>query len=209
MIAKFLSMLAKVIWIKELGLLNGVVLIVSIYVHEYGHYFMADALKLKPKHPRFIPFLGAYVMYDETYDNKKLFKVAVSGPLLGGVLGVISFYINLIYPNDLFYQLALYSLLLNLINLIPFSILDGAHIIEALQFNKLYLLFSIILVILAIYTEIYMMIVLGVLGFIKYIYTGSIKDKLKPMNEDDKSFGIFVYFGLIVVLGIHLYFLLN
>ena len=56
-----LSLLAKYLWIKKLGILNGIALILSIYVHEYGHYFIADELKLKPKHPRFIPFVGAYV----------------------------------------------------------------------------------------------------------------------------------------------------
>lgn len=68
MIAKLISLIAKFIWIKELGVLNGIALIVSIYVHEFGHYFMADELKLKPKYPRFIPFLGAYVKYNVTFD---------------------------------------------------------------------------------------------------------------------------------------------
>jgi len=69
-IAKALSLIAKYLWIKELGPLNGLALIISIYIHEYGHYFMAKNLGLKPKHPRFIPYFGAYVRHEETFDQK-------------------------------------------------------------------------------------------------------------------------------------------
>lgn len=208
MIAKLLSLLAKILWIKELGLLNGVVLIVSIYVHEYGHYFIADKLGLKPKHPRFIPFLGAYVKHNETFNQKEQYKVAIMGPLLGGLLGIISFYIFLIFNIKFFHQLALFSLILNLGNLIPFAILDGGHIVKNLGFNKFQLLVTLMIIIFSIATKKYFFTILGVLGLLSYLYTNSIKDKLQPMNGKDKNFGIFVYLGLIIVLGIHTYFIL-
>ena len=209
MIAKLLSLLAKILWIEKLGWMNGIALILSIYVHEYGHFFMADELKLKPKLPRFIPFLGAYVKYDETFDSKKQFKIAFSGPLLGGILGIVSFYIYLVFDSNFFHQIALFSLILNLVNLIPFAILDGGHIVKSLGLNKFHLLVTLASVIIAIVVKKYIIIVIGALGFINYICTISIKDKLKPMNKEDKNFGIFIYIGLIVILGIHTYFILK
>lgn len=209
MIAKLLSLLAKILWVEELGVLNGLALILSIYAHEYGHYFMADELKLKPKHPRFIPFLGAYVKSEITYDKKKLFKIAISGPLLGSILGILSFYISLVFESDFFHQVALISLILNLSNLIPFAILDGGHIVKSLGFNKLQLFVTIITILIAILIEKYIIVIIGVLGLLNYFYNVSIKDKLNPMNKEDNNFGIFIYIGLIIILGIHTYFILK
>jgi Zn-dependent protease len=166
---------------------------------------MADELKLKPKHPKFLPFLGAYVEHKETFDNKKLFKVAFCGPLLGGLLGIISFYIDLIFKSTFFHQIALYSLILNFANLIPYAILDGGHIVQSLQLNKLNLLTTLVLIIIAIVSKKYIIIIIGLLGLINYLYISSIKDKKRPMNKEDREFGAFLYIGLILILGIHSY----
>jgi hypothetical protein len=48
-----------------------------------------------------------------------------------------------------------------------------------------------------------------VLGLLNYLYTNSIKDKLKPMNKEDRDLGIFVYIALTIILGIHTYFILK
>lgn len=209
MIEKLLSLLAKILWIKELGLLNGIALIVSIYVHEYGHYFIADELKLEPKYPRFIPFVGAYVKHNETFDNKNLFKIAILGPLLGGMLGIISFYIDLLFDSNFFHQIAVFSLILNLVNLVPFAILDGGHILKSLGFNKFQLLVTLSITAFALFTKKYILILLGAIGVLNYFYTNSIKYQLKPMNKEDKDFGLFIYTGLIILLGIHTYFIIK
>ena len=209
MIAKLISLLAKILWIKELGFLNGLALIISLYVHEYGHFIMADELGLKPKHPRFIPFLGAYVKHNETFNKKEQYKIAIMGPLLGGILGIISFYIYLLFGGKFFYQLALISLILNLANLIPFAILDGGHIVKALNFNRFQLFVTIIIIIISIFKKKYFILIISILGLLSFIYTNSIKDKLKPMNKDDRDFGNFIYISLILLLGIHTYFIIK
>lgn len=209
MIAKLLSLLAQILWIKQLGLLTGIALILSIYVHEYGHYLMADKLNLKPKHPRFIPFLGAYVKFNETFNNKALFKVAISGPLIGGALGVLSFYIAFIFNSDFFHQVALFSIVFNLINLIPFPILDGGHIVKTLEFKKFQLFITIIIILITLVVRKYYMIILVVLGILNLIYSYSIKEKLIPMNKDEKKIGMIIYISLILILGVHTYFLLK
>ncbi len=207
MITKILSLLAKILWIKQLGMLNGIALIISIYVHEYGHYFIADELKLKPKHPRFIPFLGAYVQHNITFDNKQQFKIAIAGPLLGGVFGIICFYISLLFNSNFFQQLAVFSVFLNLLNLIPFSILDGGQIASSLEFHKLRTSITLLLLVLGIYYKRYFLIFLGAIGLLSYFVSDN--DKLKPMNKEDRDFGIFIYISLIIILVIHTYFILK
>jgi Zn-dependent protease len=209
MISELISLLAKALWVEKLGVLAGIALILSIYVHEYGHYFMGDYLGLKPKHPKFIPFVGAYVKRNETFDNKKRFKVAIAGPLLGGAFGVIAYYISLISGSAFFHQVALFSLVLNLANLAPFAILDGGHIAKSLGFNFAQLLITIIIILVAIFVKIYILIIVGILGLLNYLYTDSIKDKLKPMSDEEKKFGIFIYIGLIIILGVHTFLILK
>jgi len=209
MIAKLLSSLAKLLWVNELGVLNGVALILSIYFHELGHYFMADELKMKPRFPRFVPFLGAYVKHDATFDNKKSFKVAISGPIMGGLLGLTCFYLDLIFDSKFIHQVALFSLVINLANLIPYALLDGGHIVRSLGLHTLHLIMTVALIFVALFLEQYILLAFGILGVFSYFYIVSVKDKLVPMGKEDKEFGVFIYLVLIGILGLHTYLILN
>lgn len=209
MIAKLLSSLAKLLWINELGVLNGIAVIVSIYVHEFGHYFMADALKMKPRFPRFVPFLGAYVKHDATFDDKKAFKVAISGPLIGGIFGLTCFYLDLIFDSMFIHQVALFSLVINLANLIPYALLDGGHIVRSLGLYTVHLVMTVVLIVVALFMELYILLIFGVLGVFSYSYIFSVKDKLVPMCKEDKEFGVFVYVVLVGILGIHAFLMLK
>ena len=209
MLSKLLSLIAKYLWIEELGWINGIALILAIYVHEYGHYLMADDLNLKPKHPRFIPFLGAYVKHDFTLNQKKVYKVVFAGPLLGGIFGLISFYIYLLFDYNFIYQFTLYSLLINLTNLIPFSILDGGKISNTVGLKKLNLIITSILIVIAFINESYLIIIIGILGLISYFSGKASKEKLTPMSKKDKRFGAFIWVVLFIILGVHSFLILN
>lgn len=206
-ITKLLSFLAKYLWIEQFGLSKGMALIISIYVHEYGHYFMADELKLKPKVPRFIPFLGAYVKYNNSYNDKMRFKVAFSGPLLGGMFGVFCFYIDYFFHIKFFHYLAIFSILLNLTNLIPFAITDGGHIAKTLGFNEFRLFVTAMIIYYAYVYKTYSIIVIGVIGIISYFVPE--EHKLTPMSKNDKEYGIFLYLVLAAILALHMYFLIK
>ena len=67
----------------------GVVLL--IFIHEMGHFLEATRERLNPSWPVFIPFLGAYVKH--TRGNPwQTTRVAIAGPILGGV-GALAFYV--------------------------------------------------------------------------------------------------------------------
>jgi Zn-dependent protease len=103
----------------------GVILL--IFLHELGHYIEAAREGLSPDWPVFIPFLGAYVKH--TRGNPwQTARVAIAGPILGGVAALACYVVARAQGSDLLFALAYFGFFLNLINLLPFSILDGASV---------------------------------------------------------------------------------
>ena len=84
----------------------------------------------------FIPFLGAYVQY--TRGNPwQTARVALAGPILGGVAALVCYLIGQSQDSDLFLALGYIGFFLNLINLIPVGILDGGAIWRSARFLRL------------------------------------------------------------------------
>lgn len=98
-----------------------------ILVHELGHYLEALREGLHPRLPVFIPLLGAYVQF--TRGNPwQTARVAVAGPILGGVASLVLYVLSLSNGSELLSALAYSGFFLNLINLLPFGILDGGQV---------------------------------------------------------------------------------
>ena len=101
--------------------------IVLIFVHELGHYLEATREGLDPDWPVFIPFLGAYVKH--TRGNPwQTARVALAGPMLGGVAALVCYGWGSAYDSHLLIALGYFGFVLNLINLLPFGILDGGSV---------------------------------------------------------------------------------
>jgi Zn-dependent protease len=101
--------------------------VVLIFVHEFGHYLEATREGLEPDWPVFIPFLGAYVKH--TRGNPwQTTRVAIAGPILGGVGALACFLIGEAQNSNLLIALGYFGFVLNLINLLPVSILDGGSV---------------------------------------------------------------------------------
>src|SRR5215831_7107645 len=89
------------IWGWQFGL--GVVLL--IFFHEMGHCLEAKREGLNPSWPVFIPFLGAYVKY--TRGNPwQTTRVAIAGPILGGVAALACYAVAQADGSNLFLALA-------------------------------------------------------------------------------------------------------
>ena len=111
------------IWGWQFGL--GVVLL--IFFHEMGHWLEAKREGLNPSWPVFIPFLGAYVKY--TRGNPwQTSRVAIAGPILGGVAALACYAVGKSQSSELFIALAYFGFVINLFNLLPVSILDGGAV---------------------------------------------------------------------------------
>jgi Zn-dependent protease len=92
-----------------------------------GHWLEAKREGLKPSWPVFIPFLGAYVKY--TRGNPwQTARVAIAGPILGGVAALACYAVAKSDGSNLFLALAYFGFVINLFNLLPVSILDGGAV---------------------------------------------------------------------------------
>jgi len=101
--------------------------VLLILLHELGHYIEARREGLNPKLPVFIPFLGAYVKYSRG-NPWQTARIALAGPILGGVAALVCYLIGRANGSDLWLALGYTGFFLNLINLIPIGILDGGAI---------------------------------------------------------------------------------
>jgi Zn-dependent protease len=103
----------------------GVVLL--IFLHEMGHWLEAEREGLNPSWPVFIPFLGAYVRH--TRGNPwQTARVAIAGPILGGIAALFCYVLGRANGSELLIALGYFGFVLNLINLLPFGILDGGSV---------------------------------------------------------------------------------
>jgi len=121
------------IWGWKFGL--GFVLL--ILVHELGHYVEARRQGLRPQLPVFIPFLGAYVALRKSrFDPWTDARVSLAGPIAGGFASLGCLVVGELGDSDQLRALAYVGFFLNLINLIPLWILDGAHTLRAWRVLK-------------------------------------------------------------------------
>jgi Zn-dependent protease len=105
----------------------GVGFVLMILVHEMGHFLEARRQGLHPALPVFVPFMGAYVaIRDSAFEPINNTLVALAGPLAGGIAALTAWGLGEAYDSNLLRALAYTGFLLNLINLAPFWILDGA-----------------------------------------------------------------------------------
>jgi Zn-dependent protease len=114
----------------------GVGFVLLILFHELGHYLEAKREGLNPKLPVFVPFLGAYVQYTRGHPWQTV-KVAIAGPILGGLAALACYVAGKARGSDLLLALAHLGFLLNLINLIPVWILDGGAIWRSARWLRL------------------------------------------------------------------------
>jgi Zn-dependent protease len=105
----------------------GVGFVLMILVHELGHFVEARRQGLHPALPVFVPFMGAYVaIKDSFFDPIRNTLVALAGPLAGGLAAVAAWGLGEAYDSNLLRALAYTGFLLNLVNLAPVWIFDGA-----------------------------------------------------------------------------------
>jgi Zn-dependent protease len=112
----------------------GVGFVLLILVHELGHFVEAKRQGLDVSLPRFIPFIGAYVaIRDSRLNPLNNALVALAGPAAGALGSAVCWAIGETQDSNLMLALAYTGFLLNLINLIPVWILDGAAVWNAIK----------------------------------------------------------------------------
>ncbi|MDQ3067641.1 MAG: site-2 protease family protein [Actinomycetota bacterium] len=108
--------------------------VVLLFVHEMGHVLEAKRQGLPVSAPMFIPFLGALITLKRLPDDAwNEAKVAIAGPIIGGLGAAATWGLGVYLDSDLLVALAFTGFFLNLFNLAPISPLDGGRIVAAIH----------------------------------------------------------------------------
>lgn len=122
---------------------TGLALVVlgSIYVHEMGHTWAFHRYGIAVSTPMFVPGFGAFVRgahYPKSLSA--VGDVALSGPVWGGVAGLITLLAGVVFDQAWLSGAAVLIAEINLFNLIPVWQLDGGRASKCLSGTQLVVL---------------------------------------------------------------------
>lgn len=120
----------------------------SVFMHEMGHYLAVRRFGFVANMPMFLPGLGAFVKWrGANVDENIRAQIALAGPLFGLLSGLISYGLFLTTGQGVWLAVAQFAGWINLLNLIPVFIFDGAPAMSALgsQARWAVLLVSVVL----------------------------------------------------------------
>ncbi|MBV9759844.1 MAG: site-2 protease family protein [Acidobacteriaceae bacterium] len=105
----------------------------SVLLHEMGHYLMVRRFGFNAQLPMFLPGFGAYVKWNgANVDPGIRAQISLAGPLFGFFSGLMAYGIFLSTHQTVWLAVAQFAGWINLLNLIPAFIFDGASAMYAL-----------------------------------------------------------------------------
>ncbi|HLK03342.1 MAG TPA: site-2 protease family protein [Candidatus Acidoferrum sp.] len=137
-----------------------------IFIHEMGHYIDIRRRGLPAEMPVFLPGFGAYVKWKAMgVSLRTRAAVSLAGPLAGGLASLGCAILWRVTRNDLWAGLARAGGMLNLLNLIPVWVLDGAGATEALDKMERWAIVGICVVLAVLLREWTYLLVAGGAGY--------------------------------------------
>jgi Zn-dependent protease len=117
------------------------ILIPILFFHELGHYLAMRVFRYRNVRMFFIPFLGAAVIGQNfSAPGWKKVIVALMGPLPGILLGGVLGFGGLWWHKPLWVEVAVLTLVLNALQLLPVMPLDGGRVVHTLFFSRHWML---------------------------------------------------------------------
>lgn len=115
----------------------GLFFCVAIYIHEYGHVWAMDRLKIPHNGFIFIPFLGGGASPKKNINHRrKNFTVSIMGPVWGFGFSAALIMLYLITKMKVFIAFAVINAQFNILNLMPIFFLDGGRMWRTLSFES-------------------------------------------------------------------------
>lgn len=134
------------------GLKIGVILLIVIMIHEFGHYIAMKKCGYTNVDLAAVPLLGGVTTgVPKTYNQHQKAWIAMWGPLPGIIIGTILLTIGYLLPTTYTVyssplELAMFFLFINYLNLLPMLPLDGGHILMSLIPNRFINTYKIIVI---------------------------------------------------------------
>ncbi len=139
---------------------------VLILIHEMGHYIDIRRRGLPAEMPVFLPGFGAYVKWKAMgVSLRTRAAVSLAGPLAGGLACLGCAILWRATGNNLWAGLARAGGMLNLLNLIPVWVLDGAGASEALDKMERWAILGVCVVLAVLLREWTYLLVAGGAGY--------------------------------------------
>lgn len=186
----------------------GLGILVLLFAHEMGHYVIIRAKGLPASWPVFIPLLGAYVMMRRMPTNvRDEAEIAIAGPFAGAMASALCFWLYHVTGLTVLLPLAYFSFLINLLNLIPVSPLDGGRIVGAIS-RWIWPIGLVLLGIAFLYTHSILLIILLWLGFLETISRFrmvSVAGSYYRIPLLSRAYITIFYFGLAAALAIGMF----
>ena len=157
-------------------------IIFLLVLHESGHYYAAKRKNLDVGLPTFIPFVGAWIQLKEqpmTVETEAY--VALAGPYVGTIAALGCYGVARYFDSDLLLAVSYVGFLLNLVNLIPISPLDGGRITAILS-PRIWIVGAIMLVACFIYRPSPMILLIAIFALPQLWYAFRFDPKL-PENK--------------------------
>lgn len=186
----------------------GVGILALLFIHEMGHYVIIRAKGLPASWPVFIPMLGAYVAMRRVPRNvRDEAEIAIAGPFAGAMASALCFWLYHVTGLTVLLPLAYFSFLINLLNLIPVSPLDGGRIVGAIS-RWIWPIGLAAMVIAFLYTLNILLLLLLWLGFIESIRRfrqAASGDPYYKIPLLSRAYVTVFYFGLAAALAIGMF----
>lgn len=136
-LASLPTLLWIIVWVPFYGaggVVFGVALVASIYVHEMGHVAALRRYGIKATAPMFIPGFGALVrLHQYPIDAREDARVGLAGPVWGCAAALAALLLGHALGKPALLQVAALGATINLFNLIPVWQLDGSRGFRALD----------------------------------------------------------------------------
>lgn len=107
-------------------------LLLQLFVHEYGHVHAMRRTGMRVKGMYFVPFLGALAVTEDAFTSRRQQAyVALNGPLWGALFTLAPLGAYLLTGNAFWAAVAAWWAIINLFNLLPITPLDGGRAMSA------------------------------------------------------------------------------
>ena len=128
------------------GIINGIIFLVSIFIHELCHSLMAQHYKLKVSEIELFLFGGVSKIEEEPKTPKSEFFISAVGPLSSLIMGfiyLILYFLDFLFALSLptwilvtFFYSGYTNVMLGLFNLLPAFPMDGGRVLRAYLWNR-------------------------------------------------------------------------